>query len=42
MADQGSFLHLARPLPTVPVPHALSTTAPLNVTVHTQVRPTML
>ncbi|KAI5818792.1 maintenance of mitochondrial structure and function-domain-containing protein [Pyronema omphalodes] len=36
MADNGSYLHLARPLPTVPIPHVHATTAPLNVTIHTQ------
>jgi len=36
MIDQDSYIHLARPLPAVPVPHAQATTAPLNVTIHTQ------
>ncbi|KAL7273693.1 hypothetical protein RUND412_003435 [Rhizina undulata] len=36
MADQDSYLHLARPLPAVPVPPAYATTSPLNVIIHAQ------
>ncbi|KAI5778233.1 JAB1/Mov34/MPN/PAD-1 ubiquitin protease-domain-containing protein [Geopyxis carbonaria] len=36
MVDQDSYIHLARPLPAVPVPPQQATTQPLNVVLHTQ------
>lgn len=37
MADQDSYIHLARPLPVVNVPPVHATTGPLSVLIHAQV-----